>query len=527
MEINKFLDSEKIDYIKSMRWYHQRFDACPHLLLPIAYGEVCREERKPEGTAAEYRCTILFEGKSDWYMLEEDNEKTTNLFVEKADAGNINFSESLMGKWKEDEERIYGIFSEIDEIELDKLSNEDLLELHRKTMDAYISRFTSSSIIDGFALGSDRVLAKKIHEHLKKIGRDEEYDRLFSTLTAPVHLSFTNEAELSLLHIANEIRKKPELHGLFIEKKVHEILMKISEYPDIDRMLAQHQKGYFWTKNNYNDAFVLTEEQFISEIRRLFAEGIDIEHELDYIKGHPEKNKKTKGTLMKELSLPIDIKALIRYSEDFTHWQDERKKATFIGAHYILKILEEIGKRYSHDLDEMKQLLPDEVEKLAKGVIGKEELKKRKRGCFVFFNEKEAFITTEEKIIAELREYFDSMDLPDEKIDVIKGLCASLGKAKGKVKVIKSAREISKVEKGDILVAVMTRPDYVIGMKKAAAIVTNEGGITCHAAIVARELRIPCVIATKFATKILKDGDIVEVNADKGEVRIITDKRKD
>lgn len=80
---------------------------------------------------------------------------------------------------------------------------------------------------------------------------------------------------------------------------------------------------------------------------------------------------------------------------------------------------------------------------------------------------------------------------------------------------------MGKVQKGDILVAVMTRPDYIVGIKKAAAIVTDEGGITCHAAIVAREIGIPCVIATKIATKVLKDGDLVEVNANHGVVKII------
>jgi len=70
----------------------------------------------------------------------------------------------------------------------------------------------------------------------------------------------------------------------------------------------------------------------------------------------------------------------------------------------------------------------------------------------------------------------------------------------------------------------MTRPDYITGIRQAAAIVTNEGGITCHAAIVARELGIPCVIATKIATEVLKDGDIVEVNANHGVVTLLNKK---
>jgi hypothetical protein len=67
----------------------------------------------------------------------------------------------------------------------------------------------------------------------------------------------------------------------------------------------------------------------------------------------------------------------------------------------------------------------------------------------------------------------------------------------------------------------MTRPEFVPLMKKAGAIITNEGGITCHAAIIARELKKPCIIGTKIATQVLKDGDFVEVDADAGVVRIL------
>ena len=67
----------------------------------------------------------------------------------------------------------------------------------------------------------------------------------------------------------------------------------------------------------------------------------------------------------------------------------------------------------------------------------------------------------------------------------------------------------------------MTTPDFVPAMKKASAFITDEGGITCHAVIIAREMKKPCIIGTKIATQILKDGDLVEVDADNGVVRIL------
>ena len=105
----------------------------------------------------------------------------------------------------------------------------------------------------------------------------------------------------------------------------------------------------------------------------------------------------------------------------------------------------------------------------------------------------------------------------------LEGMVACKGYARRVARVVLSAydKEAKKMRKGDILVTSMTRPEFVSLMKMASAIVTNEGGISCHAAIVARELKKPCIIGTKIATQVLKDGDYVEVDAEKGIVRKI------
>jgi pyruvate, water dikinase len=101
---------------------------------------------------------------------------------------------------------------------------------------------------------------------------------------------------------------------------------------------------------------------------------------------------------------------------------------------------------------------------------------------------------------------------------ILTGASASPGIGSGPVKILKSPKEIGKVRTGDVLVAPMTSPDYVPAMKKAAAIITDEGGQTSHAAIVSRELGIPCVVGTKNATKELKDDMLVTVDGSKGQI---------
>ncbi|HII53371.1 phosphoenolpyruvate synthase [Candidatus Micrarchaeota archaeon CG08_land_8_20_14_0_20_49_17] len=101
---------------------------------------------------------------------------------------------------------------------------------------------------------------------------------------------------------------------------------------------------------------------------------------------------------------------------------------------------------------------------------------------------------------------------------LMKGLGASPGIGTGPVKIVRSPEEIANVQKGDVLVAEMTTPDYVMGMKRAVAILTDSGGSTCHAAIVSRELGVPCIVGTREATKLLKDGQVITVDAKRGIV---------
>lgn len=108
-----------------------------------------------------------------------------------------------------------------------------------------------------------------------------------------------------------------------------------------------------------------------------------------------------------------------------------------------------------------------------------------------------------------------------EDVNEFSGNTAYGGKITGKVRVVLEYRDMKKFEEGEILVSSMTIPDFLPVMKKASAFITDEGGITCHAAIIAREMKKPCIIGTKIATQVLKDGDIVEVDADNGMVRKI------
>ncbi len=107
---------------------------------------------------------------------------------------------------------------------------------------------------------------------------------------------------------------------------------------------------------------------------------------------------------------------------------------------------------------------------------------------------------------------------PMEQEILVRGLGVSPGQGSGETKVIVNVKEIGSFQEGQVLVTEMTTPDWVTTMKKAVAIVTDLGGKTCHAAIVSRELGIPCVVGTENATKVLKGGETVTVDGRRGLV---------
>ena len=141
-----------------------------------------------------------------------------------------------------------------------------------------------------------------------------------------------------------------------------------------------------------------------------------------------------------------------------------------------------------------------------KGIPAQSEIEERKKKFGIIIeNGKEKAISGKE-----VDAFLDKL-LPkhDSNLKEWKGTVASKGKAKGKVRLIFVPEDCAELQKGEILVTNQTTPDFVPAMRRAAAIVTDEGGLTCHAAIVSRELEVPCIVGTKISTKILKNGEMI------------------
>ena len=151
-------------------------------------------------------------------------------------------------------------------------------------------------------------------------------------------------------------------------------------------------------------------------------------------------------------------------------------------------------------------------------IISLKEIEKRKKQNYIYYYENIPHLICNSNFVKRTLKLIEESELKNKEIV---GTIAFKGIIRGKVKLVLSRKDLIKVKMGDILIAKTTMPDYTPAMKIAKAVVTEEGGITVHAAIFAREFKIPCIVGTEIATKVLKDGDLVEVDANKGLVKIL------
>lgn len=211
---------------------------------------------------------------------------------------------------------------------------------------------------------------------------------------------------------------------------------------------------------------------------------------------------------------------------DFGLALDARNEAEYLVSYcgfYLLPIYDEIARRLFLSVKQLRHLMKWEIVDCLTGKADPQEILSKQVGAIGWVFDKSMtemkYLTSKEakRFFAYLNKTSKNVQGNEEGV----GLCASPGVARGRAKVTHYPSENNKVKKGDILVTHATTVDYLPAMKRAVAYVTEVGGLTCHAAVVSREFGVPCVVSYKDATKKFKDGDMIEVDADKGVVRKI------
>jgi len=314
--------------------------------------------------------------------------------------------------------------------------------------------------------------------------------------------------EICLYLIENpKIRQAVQNKNYALALSDKELMVKANEYIN----------KFFWIKTDFYSTEHLTPESLLADLGKELKKGEEkIHEERRELNENIAEVIKKKEQIISKFKLTNKEKRVFRLLELCVVWHDTRKEEMMKQFHYIFSIFEDISKMMGMSYKGFSALSSEEFEAfLQTGQIASKKPEK----MFVVFEKGK-------KINFFSGELADKMLSAVYKVDFKKelsGMVASHGnkdKLTGRIKIVFDPRHAS-FKKGEILVTSMTRVEFMPLMSKAKAIITNEGGIACHAAIVSRELNLPCIIGTKTATKVLKSGNWVEMDLDKGRVKII------
>lgn len=481
--------------------------------LSIAYGV----HRNMSQILNEKVSNILVIGRdmaADWYVDKKEIDQLGWIVSRKIDA-DPNFAQEHFLEFKKRFCNLIDISKEIAQVNLEKLDNPSLGKVFHAYSNAYQALAPFMLTPHVFQL----ILEKKVKELIKKKGADEN---LFLDLSVPYQPIFETLQQKELLELTIAVQKRG-LKEIFLKEKPKVVLEEIkTSFPKIYRLLELHEQKWVWVGMEDWLFHSYQKERLIEMIKENLGAGEDPSRILIALEERQKEIEQKAKKAVQELDFSSKGLSLISLLQKYIWLRTARLEAFRKSFYYTKPLILEIAKRAGLSKKEVYSLTPPEIVLFLKEnrLPKRESVRKRIKGCVFLMEKGETRLYSGEKWPEEIEKRFGLGIRVVQKI--IRGQPACLGTARGRVKIVLSKKMVGKVGKGDILVTTMTNPDYTIAMKKASAIITDEGGVTCHAAIIARELGIPCVIGTKIATQVLKDEDLVEVDAEKGLVKKVS-----
>jgi len=427
---------------------------------------------------------------------------------------NFKYFEDLINKTIEYGEKINNWTQKnVFEKDLSKLSGDELISLYRKFVDMQEDEYTFGLALPILDFQNFSFIEGNLNRILKEKVSSDKYQAYYSVFTEPEKNSFAQDQEEDLLKLIDIYWSNQEWQKCVKTKTLEETKIFFANfYLDLSKHAAKHGWVYYVYMG---PAF--TEKEFYEFIVDFVKKGIPPKEKLKEIKERRDKNIKLKKEYLKILN-PKGLDEFILKIAGRVVWAKPRRKDYQSKSYYhIEKLSREIGKRLYISLEQVRSSPIDLLENALSGEDVDWTISNEIKNFHVCLPNDDGSITTlvgkeamdfSEKYI---KRNIETQDLSNVK--ELKGTTACIGKVKGKAKIINLPDDMIKMEQGDVLVSSSTTPSIVPAMKKAAAIITDEGGLTCHAAIVSRELNIPCIVGLKVITKYVKDGDMIEVDA--------------
>lgn len=465
-------------------------------------------------------CYIFYDKKQ---LSSEDKYKAIQKSIDK----NPHFVEDFRRRTDELFGAIFFKCNNIDEENLPLLSQEELYELYKE----FIEAMTVAPIISVQLWGIEACFDEKyiimqfLRKHLKALGREKEFQAFKETLSLNVGETVAFTEQKNFYQVAQEISKNVKLKELFQSKDMAHISKELAKYQHEDELFTKHTRKYEWMNTEYVSGG-WSREKWLDLFSQAIKDKITPQEKLQGIMTSFETLNAQRDAAIKELDPPKNVLHALASLAELIAQRDWTKGYFTRALLSYHRLLDEMAHRMKTNRNDLFLYSFEELEEcfLAGTTLAEGEIEKRRKYGFmlVIKSGNATLVTGKEAIDHWIKK--ENISDPFENITDVhefKGFAASKGKAQGVARVLESATGISDFKEGEILITYMTTMEFTPIFRKAKAVITDEGGMSCHAAIVSREFGIPCIVGTKIATRVIKDGDLVEVDAERGIVKIL------
>jgi len=445
----------------------------------------------------------IFLKKTEWFKT---GEAVLNYIIESNER--VSAWEKKTNVWLEEREKVNKIYKNKD---FSKCSDKELAEELDKILELELREGFDNAEIMSDNYGTN-LISQSLESVLKNLGFAPHAIApilLRSTRIFPI-IEYEKEVSSFTEWLLKE-RKVEKLTLTIIDEdkelssRIQEIL---SKYDWLDASLASDPKSAESVVNNVNE---------LLQFRDVLSQVLEEKKNFERLKKE-ERDRVVKEVLQKASA---GQKRVINFAIESSELGRMLVDVIMQFLYYRRKIYKEIGKRLGVSEIEAKYLLPEEIKKcLLKNGTPDLNLIKGRQKLFVCVLENDCFDTYIGKAAEDWKNNLFALVKNDE--SPLKGEIAfSKGKVKGIARLVKDVHEMGKVKEGDVLVSSRTYPDLLPAMKRSVAIIAELGGLLSHAAIVSRELHIPCLVGVKNATSKIKDGDLLEIDTETGDIKII------
>lgn len=417
-------------------------------------------------------------------------------------------------------EKLYKVAKQISELDLKSLDNAELKNWFQRYFDELV---IFNPVYWGNPLAVmalEEIIDEQLGKKLEERGDREKLEKYVETLIYPTRRSAIEQARRRLAELSVKIQDNTNLTRVFQNPKEETLSILKRDYPEFHSEVNEFVKDYAFINTDYWRGQPLSIEETLGNLQT-YIKLKDAKKEISALQKQEKDRVDLANNLIKELDIKGELLKLIEFARELFTVKQYMREASLRAGSEVRELFAEIGNRLGFSYDELLYFTPPEVIEALEGKIPDTSVISQRLNYgfgLYYLNGNLRIVVGEElkKDIAEATgQKFEGKELT--------GGIAYSGKYKGPVRIVHVREESDKMQAGDVLVAPMTDPYILPAMLKAGAIVTDEGGLLSHAAIVAREERIPCIVGTEKATKVLHDGDMVEVDAEgpRGIVRIL------